>query len=512
MSKSPHILSFSSPTGAPIAAVGLKTDGAPSSSSAMSVHGGCPAHRTQADLEPPSSRPPDTPLNSPYHGESSTSSSSLLGGPLLESTAIVPEDSQRICRPSPYRGGGNEYNGSGDSLTVPMPLAHAGSAWHTSSGSAPPNPCGLDESVCEPDSSDGASAPPFGTLPASQPIERPDSPMMVEADPSHTPSFTADGDNLRDEPTRPVLTCISANVQKSAENMSILLERHRDANIICVQEIFWGRIKDVASAKSREGEAYENTSAHASFKCLRASKDSRVAIYVNKRWASASPQVVTHSVSHKDCLLVALKLPSGDFNVLNVYNDSTTFDAVRYLETRVHVLSPIACMCRDFNLRHPLWDTCAVGSRVRPPHYADSNCLIELAQAELDLVLMNAQDGPVTWRSHNIALTPGVIDLMWIDPVYYEGQDLHVFMSHHHNSDHAVLRWEIPIEVEPEPVWGIPRTSDAAQQFVTATAKLFADYPTHFSSAQGVERMGDCLERDLQRLWMEYSSVKRPSK
>ncbi|KAI0949190.1 hypothetical protein AcW1_008877 [Taiwanofungus camphoratus] len=477
MSKSHRSLPYSPHTGAPIAAVGLRTDGAPTSSSAMSVHGGCPAHRTQVDSEPPSSRPLDTSLISPYHGERSTSSSFLLGGPLLESMAIVPDDSQRRGRCSiPSGGGGNDHISAGSSLAASMPFTHAGSAWHTGRGSIPLTHYGSNEQPCEPEISDGASAPPPGTPPASQHNERPESPMRVEADPSRTPSPTADGDILRDEPTRSVLTCISANVQKSAENMSILLERHRDADIICVQEIFWGRIKDVASAKSRDGEAYENTSAHASFKCLGASKDSRVAVYVNKRWASASPQVVTHSVSHKDCLLVALKLLSGDFNVLNVYNDSNTFDAVRYLETRVHALPPIACMCRDLNLRHPLWDTRAAGSRVRPPHYADSNRLIELAQTELDLVLMNAQDGPVTWRSHNIALTPGVIDLVWIDPVYYEGQDLHVLMSHHHNSDHAVLRWEMPIEVEPEPVRGIPRTGDVAQQFVTVMSPV-ASWP-----------------------------------
>ncbi|KAI0959141.1 hypothetical protein AcW1_004057 [Taiwanofungus camphoratus] len=459
MSKSPCILSFPSPTGAPIAAVGLRTDGAPSSSSAMSVHGGCPAHRTQTDSDYPSSRPLDTPLISPLYGERSTSSSSLSGGPLFESLDIVPEDSQCLrSRPSPYRGGGDETNYAGDSLAVPMPLAHAGSALHPGLSPVTPASSGPDVFSREPDFFDGASAPPIGTPPASQSTERPDSPMMVEADPSRTPSPMADGDNLRDEPTRSVLTCISANVQKSAENMSILLERHRDADIVCIQKIFWGHIKDVASAKSRDGEAYENTSAHASFKCLGASKDSRVTVYVNKRWASASPQVVTHSISHKDCLLVVLKLLSGDFNVLNMYNDSNTFDAVRYLETRVHAIPPIACICGDFNLCHPLWDACAAGSQVRPPHYADSNRLIELAQAKLNLVLLNAQDGPVTWHSHNIALMPGVIDLVWIDPVYYEGQDLHVLMSHCHNSDHAVLRWEMPIEVEPEPVRGIPRT------------------------------------------------------
>lgn len=129
-------------------------------------------------------------------------------------------------------------------------------------------------------------------------------------------------------------------------------------------------------------------------------------------------------------------LGGWNFNVLNMYNDSTT---TMYLKTRVHVLSPIACMYGNFNLHHHLWDACAVDSRMWSPHYADSNCLIELTQTKLNLVLLNTQDGTVTWHCHNVALTPGVIDLVWIDLACYEGQDLHVLMSYCHNSNHMIL-------------------------------------------------------------------------
>ncbi|KAI0915891.1 hypothetical protein AcV5_010465 [Taiwanofungus camphoratus] len=91
---------------------------------------------------------------------------------------IVPDDSQSIrSRPSPSRGGGNKTNNAGDSLAVPMPFAHAGSALHPGLSPMTPAPSGYGVPLSELDSSDGASAPPFGTPPVSQPIDRPDSPM-----------------------------------------------------------------------------------------------------------------------------------------------------------------------------------------------------------------------------------------------------------------------------------------------------------------------------------------------
>lgn len=84
----------------------------------------------------------------------------------------------------------------------------------------------------------------------------------------------------------PPLKCVSANVQKSVDSLTVLLERHHDDDIICVQEPPWVVIKRVASFKSKDGEEYLNTVANRYFVCLGASATSRVCTYVNKRWVA----------------------------------------------------------------------------------------------------------------------------------------------------------------------------------------------------------------------------------
>lgn len=78
---------------------------------------------------------------------------------------------------------------------------------------------------------------------------------------------------------------------------------------------------------------HENTVGHRSFKCLGASKESRVAVYVHRRWSSASLQSLASRVSRRDVLLVSLRLPAGDLNFLNVYNDSDLHGAVQYFQS-----------------------------------------------------------------------------------------------------------------------------------------------------------------------------------
>lgn len=62
---------------------------------------------------------------------------------------------------------------------------------------------------------------------------------------SHTNSNITDSNATvkpsGDAPPQP-LRCVSANVQKSNENTHMLLETNKDADIICVQEIFWGLV------------------------------------------------------------------------------------------------------------------------------------------------------------------------------------------------------------------------------------------------------------------------------
>lgn len=86
--------------------------------------------------------------------------------------------------------------------------------------------------------------------------------------------------HVTDTQSQFVMKCISANVQKSAENTHQLLERYRDHDVICVQEIFWGHIKNVPSSKNKQGDVYENTTAHQNFVCFGAS---RMATYVNRK-------------------------------------------------------------------------------------------------------------------------------------------------------------------------------------------------------------------------------------
>lgn len=146
------------------------------------------------------------------------------------------------------------------------------------------------------------------------------------------------------------LVCISCNVQKSAQNTVTLLETNLDVDIICVQEIFHGVIKRVVSPSNPEGEEYVDTIAHRNFICIGARAESRVAIYLNKRWATASPSVHHTILHHPDIVCVTMHLSTGDFTFLNMYNDSRTHSAVQYLLDHSDRLPPIAFMAGDFNL------------------------------------------------------------------------------------------------------------------------------------------------------------------
>lgn len=120
------------------------------------------------------------------------------------------------------------------------------------------------------------------------------------------------------------LRCVSTNVWKTAENHSLLLERHCDADIIFVQEPFKGFIKVVASTTLPDGEKYYHTSAHRNFLCLGYTENTRVLTYVNTLWRSASPQLRTSIVKHNDVICITLRLLNTreDISFINVYNDT----------------------------------------------------------------------------------------------------------------------------------------------------------------------------------------------
>jgi hypothetical protein len=236
------------------------------------------------------------------------------------------------------------------------------------------------------------------------------------------------------------LVCISANVQKSRENTVHLLETHLDADIVLVQECFYGYIKHVVSSTQSDGDEYRETVSHRNFSCLRIAGDkARVAVYIHRRWAHTSPSIRTSLVSHRDILCITMQFSNKEFTFLNVYNESGTSAAVEHLINRVHHLPPIAFMAGDFNLRHSKWDRGERPSedapeperarRRRARHQAHSEQLIALAEMHLALQLLNNENGPPTWISHNEVMPPGVLDLVWVDPDLGEYSDL-VILEH----------------------------------------------------------------------------------
>jgi len=57
-----------------------------------------------------------------------------------------------------------------------------------------------------------------------------------------------------------------------------------------------------------------------------------------------------------------------------------------------------------------------------------------------------------------------VLDLVWFDAAFGSGAPLQVRMADRHNSDHAVLAWDMVVDAEPECRLGIPRAGKAASK------------------------------------------------
>lgn len=136
------------------------------------------------------------------------------------------------------------------------------------------------------------------------------------------------------------LIIISYNAQKSAFNTSVVLETHKHADLILIQECYWGPIKSVTSTSNPLGNVYTNTTSHPQFLCLGAHEHSRVVVYINKKLAHLHPSICKNEISHPDMLLVQLNMDGKAFRILNIYNDCRTHDASRFLVERASQLPP----------------------------------------------------------------------------------------------------------------------------------------------------------------------------
>lgn len=197
---------------------------------------------------------------------------------------------------------------------------------------------------------------------------------------------------------------------------------------------------------------------------------------------------------------------------LNVYNDSDTFAAVTYLLDRVETLPPVAFMAGDFNLQDPMWEP---GSRLpngRGRNVARREQLIELASEQLGLALANDQGGPVTWLGGKRGVTHGVIDLVWVDPSLGTVDGVEVDALNRSRSDHAIPRWEIPVDVEPQKIPNVKRGSEEGVAYVRTCRSLFNAIPLEYESREHVEDTGNWIGERLEDIWEQHATVPRPSR
>ncbi|EPT00549.1 hypothetical protein FOMPIDRAFT_1049586 [Fomitopsis schrenkii] len=210
-------------------------------------------------------------------------------------------------------------------------------------------------------------------------------------------------------------------------------------------------------------------------------------------------------VSHKDTLIVSINTPDGPFTVLNVYNDSESHAAVSHLLNVTQHLPPISMMCGDFNLRHPSWDKRTRDKNENPPHGAKATELLDLA-AELQLLLVNDENGPATWQSNNRKIPARTLDLVWRRGDY-EIRDFKVQDMDKHRSDHSPLAWKVVAGQGPEAEATIGRVSETSWAFTLGVAKLVASFPTEFATGEDVERTGEALFAGIQELWKQHATV-----
>lgn len=317
------------------------------------------------------------------------------------------------------------------------------------------------------------------------------------------------------------LLIVSANVQKSRENTTVLLDRHRNADIICVQEPCWTYVKHVASSTSKDGDPIFHTAHHKDFITLGASENSRVVVYIHReRWQASSPRVRLACLSHRDAMCVTLNIAEREFSFLNVYNDPRDFSALAELAHRAHDLPPLAFVAGDFNIRHPMWDP--VERRLDVPrrrhllrHVNQGRDLISLATDYLGLVLANDPNGPPTWYSNDLGVREGVLDLVWVDPDLGPIPRIVVDDLGRHDSDHAVLEWRMPVQVTSERTARIAHGSAQGNRFVTLCRQRVAEIARcaslDYTSKADVERVAESVGEAFRKAWQTCAEVPRPS-
>ena len=296
--------------------------------------------------------------------------------------------------------------------------------------------------------------------------------------------------------------------------MHVLLESHRDHDIIFVQEPYWGFIKNVVNSKDNnkdKGVPYFQTAGHSNFVCLGASEKSRVCTFVHKRLTTQKHKVRNDLVKHKDILLIEITMAISTIRMLNVYNDSRTHAALGYLTNRVEQIPEVHIMTGNFNLHHQMWG----GENTLCNNILCCDQLIQLSMDDFGLDLRNPVGEP-TWKSNNINLRKHTIDLVWMKRDLKPFNMVTIDLNSRHKGDHAVITWKLKSEfLKSTEKYIKPYSEEETEYQKELASALFNGLPGDARMQRSKELVLEIitrLETIITNQWDTHAKTKKPSR
>lgn len=144
-------------------------------------------------------------------------------------------------------------------------------------------------------------------------------------------------------------------------------------------------------------------------------------------------------------------------------------------------------------------------------HLLHREQLIELTTEQLGLTLANDPDGPPMWLPNNLSVREGVIDLVWVDPDPGTVSGLRVDDLGRVRSDHAVLRWELPLQADANCVPSVRRGSEEGKAYVAMCRSIVNALPLEYTSREHVEGLGNWLGDRLRNAWAQHATPPKPT-
>jgi hypothetical protein len=191
----------------------------------------------------------------------------------------------------------------------------------------------------------------------------------------------------------------------------------------------------------------------------------------------------------------------------NVYSD-TQHTAVQVLHEDLVALPRLHLMCGDFNIRHVSWDPNG------PEVCVHADCLMAVCDA-LGLTLSSpVEEGP-THFPFNEALTPTVIDLMFVPAEVSLTMEHEIHPDLRGMSDHAPLTVTLPGPDSEVPVtrWSIQAGSDEEQAYLGEVLESLELLLTWEGQTVGeVDRVVEAISAAFLKAWESQAKETRRGK